>query len=41
LVQCQGNKFVEYSIEADINIQAEMRAAATLFEKEAKNGTLP
>jgi predicted phage-related endonuclease len=38
LVQCQGNKFVEYSIEADINIQAEMRAAATLFEKEAKNG---
>lgn len=41
LVQCKGNKFVEYSIEANVNIQAEMRAAARLFEKEATNGTLP
>ena len=41
LVQCKGNKFVEYSIEANVNIQAEMRAAAKLFEKEATNGTLP
>jgi putative phage-type endonuclease len=41
LVQCQGNKFVEYQITADIHIQAEMRAAAKLFEKEATDGTLP
>jgi len=38
LVQCKGNKFVEYSIEANINLQAEMRAAAKLFEEEVKNG---
>lgn len=41
LVQCKGNKFIEFSIEANVNIQAEMRAAALLFEKEATNGTLP
>jgi len=41
LVQCKGNKFIEFTIEANLNIQNEMRAAATLFEKEAKNGTLP
>ena len=41
LVQCKGNKFIEFSIEANVNIQQEMRAAATLFEKEATNGTLP
>lgn len=41
LVQCQGNKFVEYSIDADINIQAEMRAAALQFEKEITDGIQP
>jgi predicted phage-related endonuclease len=41
LVQCKGNKFLEFTIEANLNIQNEMRAAATLFEKEATNGTLP
>lgn len=41
LVQCKGNKFVEYSIEADPHIQAEMRTAAKLFEEETKNGIQP
>jgi putative phage-type endonuclease len=38
LVQCKGNKFIEHSITANINIQAEMRIAAGLFEKEVNNG---
>jgi predicted phage-related endonuclease len=40
LVQCKGNRFIEHSIEGNVNIQAEMRAAAKLFEKEITNGTL-
>lgn len=38
IVQCKGNKFVEYPLEGDINLQNDMRAAALAFERELQNG---
>lgn len=38
IVQCQGNKFLEHEVVADLHLQIEMRAAAKQFENEVKNG---
>lgn len=38
LVQLRGNKFAEYEIKADTELQEKMRRAARLFEEEVNNG---
>lgn len=38
IVQLRGNKFVEYDISADKELQNTMREAALQFEKEVTNG---
>lgn len=38
LVQCKGNKLVEYQLDADLELQNQMRAAALQFERELQNG---
>jgi putative phage-type endonuclease len=38
LVQLRGNKFAEYEIKADAELQETMKLAARLFEEEVTNG---
>lgn len=41
LVQLRGNRFLEYDIKADKELQNKMRQAARLFEEITKNGIQP
>lgn len=37
IVQCKGNKLIEHVVEANLNLQIEMKAAAKQFEQKIRN----